>query len=196
MLSYATKRRDVIKQSGDALHQAKRAIFALHRDNVAEAKEKLTAAENIFIDLGKTYRRESALLEEGSYLAALEEYIEARLMYQFITEGKIGEVKGVAVDSKVYIAGLCDLPGELYRYAIAAATKHDLKLVKTCAHLSDDIIGELIEFDLTSYLRTKFDQAKQANHRLEQVVYEVSLRETGPMGPSDHTDSVPRRRRN
>src|SRR3989338_9135942 len=107
IFSYATKRRDVIKQSGDALHQAKRAIFALHRDNVAEAKEKLTAAENIFIDLGKTYRRESALLEEGSYLAALEEYIEARLMYQFITEGKIGEVKGVAVDSKVYIAGLC-----------------------------------------------------------------------------------------
>ena len=40
-----------------------------------------------------------------------------------------------------------------------------------------DIIGELIEFNLTSYLRTKLDQAKQAVHKLEQVVYEVSIRE-------------------
>jgi predicted translin family RNA/ssDNA-binding protein len=43
--------------------------------------------------------------------------------------------------------------------------------------LASDIIGELIEFNLTSYLRNKFDQAKSAAQKLEQVVYEVSLRE-------------------
>lgn len=179
LLSYATKRREVIKQSGDALHQAKRAIFAMHRDNVSEAKGKLALAESIFTGLAKTYHKELSLMDEGSYVAALEEYVEAALMYQFISAGKIGEVKGVAVEPNVYIAGLCDLPGELYRYAIKAATNHDVGMVKKCAQLSDDIIAELIEFDLTSYLRTKFDQAKQANHRLEQVVYEVTLRATG-----------------
>ena len=174
--NYTKLRDQIIIDSRDILRNSKQAIFALHRDNVAEAKEKLATAENIFTGLGKTYRRESALLDEGSYLAALEEYIEARLMYQFVTLGKIGEVKGIRVNPNVYIAGLCDLPGELYRYAIAAATKHDLKMVKTCAHLSDDIIGELIEFDLTSYLRTKFDQAKQAYQKLEYIVYEVLLK--------------------
>ena len=42
--------------------------------------------------------------------------------------------------------------------------------------MAQEIMGELIEFDLTSYLRTKFDQAKQAVRKLEEVVYEVSLR--------------------
>jgi len=51
-----------------------------------------------------------------------------------------------------------------------------LEMVKKCSQLSNDIIGELIEFNLTSYLRTKFDQAKQANQKLEYVVYELSLK--------------------
>jgi len=189
MLSYALKRREIIKQSGDALHQSKRAIFALQRDNVSEAAEKLTLAKKIFTDLEKTFHKEAALLDEGSYLAALEEYVEAALLHQFLTTGKIGEVKGMAVAVNVYIAGLCDLPGELYRYAIKAATKHEIEMVKKCARLSDDIIGELIEFDLTSYLRTKFDQAKQANHRLEQVVYETSLREINPKSEQRNSNS-------
>ena len=126
------------------MNQSKRAIFALQRDNVSEAAEKLTLAKKIFTDLEKTFHKEAALLDEGSYLAALEEYVEAALLHQFLTTGKIGEVKGMAVAVNVYIAGLCDLPGELYRYAIKAATKHEIEMVKKCARLSDDIIGELI----------------------------------------------------
>jgi len=70
------------------------------------------------------------------------------------------------------------VPGELYRYAIKSATVRDLKMTKKCAEMAREIIGELIEFNLTSYLRTKFDQAKQAVQKLEQVVYEVSIRES------------------
>ena len=42
--------------------------------------------------------------------------------------------------------------------------------------MAQEIIGELIEFNLTSYLRNKFDQAKGAVRKIEHVVYEVSLR--------------------
>jgi translin len=175
MISYATKRRDIIKQSGDALHHSKRAIFALHRDNKKEAIKKLTQSQKIFKGLIKKYKNDPKLFDEGSYKAGLEEFVEATLFYQFLTKGIIGEVKSVAIRPELYIAGLCDVPGELYRFAIKAATDHDVDMVKKCARASDDIIGELIEFNLTSYLRNKFDQAKQANHRLEKVVYDVSL---------------------
>jgi predicted translin family RNA/ssDNA-binding protein len=120
--------------------------------------------------------KEPGVSEEGAYLAAVEEFVEASLFYQFVTTGKIDEVKAIRVSGESYLAGLCDVPGELYRYAIAAATRHDIEMVKRCNELAGNIIGELIEFNLTSYLRNKFDQAKGAAQKLEQVMYEVSLR--------------------
>ena len=99
------------------------------------------------------------------------------MFYDFFTTGKIGEVKDIPIGFESYLAGLCDVPGELLRFAVKAATAKDIKTVKKCAEMAQEIIGELIEFNLTSYLRTKFDQAKQAVRKLEEVVYEVSLRE-------------------
>lgn len=175
--AYALRRREIIKQSGDALHHAKRAIFSMHRDNLGEAAAKIKETETIFKKLHSKYKPDNKLLSEGSYKAALEEYVEAALFYQFLTMGKITEIKSFTIDVDIYLAGLCDVPGELYRYAIASATNHDAEMVKKCFQLSTEIMAELIEFNLTSYLRTKFDQAKQANQKLEHVVYELSLKE-------------------
>jgi len=177
LLDYAAKRREVIKTTGDALHHAKRAIFALQRDDRDEAQAKLKDVEAIFKTLNQTYKKNPLVLAEGSYAAALEEYVEAKLLYGFLTTGKIGPIRELPVPDESYVAGLCDVPGELYRYAIKSATERDYAMAKKCAEMASEIIGELIEFNLTSYLRTKFDQAKQALHKLEQVVYEVSLRD-------------------
>lgn len=175
-LEYSQKRRDVIKVTGDAQHHAKRAIFALQRDNQAEATEKLAETEKLYREVNKKYQKIPALLVEGSYMAGLEEYVEAKLFFNFIKKQKLGKIKELPVSDETYVAGLCDVPGELYRYAIKAATARDYATVQRCAEVAEEIIGELIEFNLTSYLRNKFDQAKQALQKLEQVVYEMSLR--------------------
>lgn len=172
---YASTRRDVIKISDDALHHAKRAIFALHRDNRAEAEEKLTEAGHLLATLRQMCKKDSRIEDEGAYRAAQEEYVEATLFFQFVTTGKISEISP-PVAGDIYLAGLCDVPGELYRLAIRAATQKNTNLVHQCADAAGELIGELIEFNLTSYLRTKFDQAKQATQKLEEVVYETALR--------------------
>ncbi len=177
LLSYAEVRQKVIKDSNDALFQAKRVIFSLHRDQVKEAKEKLEASKSLLVKISKEYGRDERVLEEGAYKAALEEFVEAELFYQFVTTHKIGDIKGIKVSPESYVAGLTDVPGELYRYAIKAATARDENTVKTCAEMAEEIIGELIECNLTSYLRNKFDQAKTAVHKIEHVVYELSLRD-------------------
>ncbi len=176
LLTYAEVRQKVIKDSNDALFHAKRAIFALHRDQVGEAKEKLASSREFLVKVSKEYGRDSRVLEEGAYKAAVEEFVEAELFYQFVTTHKIGEVKGIKVNSESYVAGLTDVPGELYRFAIKAATAGDTTTVRVCAEVADEIIGELIECNLTSYLRNKFDQAKSAVQKLEHIVYELSLR--------------------
>jgi len=174
--NYQKIRLEVISKSNEALHNAKRVIFALHRDNIKEAKQKIKIVEKIIKDLNVKYKKEKSIQFEGAYKAALEEYVEAKSFYSFLVTGKIDKIKELPIDSEVYLAGLCDVPGELLRYAIRSATNKDVKTAKKCAQMGQDIIGELIEFNLTSYLRTKFDQAKQALRKLEQVVYELSLK--------------------
>lgn len=175
-LDYAEKRREVIKLSGDALHCAKRAIFSMHRGDKKEAAVKLAEVEKMLKKLNKDFAGQSELFDEGSYRAALEEYVEAKLFGEFVTTGKMNEITTVPVDSDVFLAGLCDVPGELYRYAVNSATNRKFEIVRQCQVAAEEIIGELMEFDLTSYLRNKFDQAKGALHKIEQIVYEVSLK--------------------
>ncbi|HBB37769.1 MAG: hypothetical protein UV82_C0013G0010 [Candidatus Magasanikbacteria bacterium GW2011_GWD2_43_18] len=175
--TYAEKRRDVIKLSGDALHLSKRAIFSMHRGDMKEAEIKLADAKKLLLSVHTKFKAVPELLTEGSYHAGMEEYVEAALLHQFLKTGKLGEeLKGLDVPRDVFLAGLCDVPGELYRYAIRAATEHNLDLVNACNTMAQDIVESLTEFEFTKYLRTKFDQAKQAAHKLEYVVYEVSLR--------------------
>jgi len=175
--AYASVRRDVIKYSGDALHHAKRAIFALHRGELDMAKMKILEAESLIKELHKKYKKYPSIREEGAYKAALEEIVEAVLFYAFVFNKKLTKLSAFEIDEEVFLAGLCDVPGELYRYAIQAATNHDSKTVARCLETAKEILSELMEFDFTKYLRTKFDQAKGAVHKLEIVRYEISLRE-------------------
>lgn len=176
LLAYANQRREVIKQSGDAQQHAKKAIFALQRDDEKGAKENLDQAKKLLQGIVKKFNKVEGLLDEGSYKAAREEFVEAVLFSQFHAGKNLSEIKDVKVDSDAFVSGLCDIPGELYRYAIKSATERNFKKVKGCYELAEEIIGELVDMDLTGYNRQKFDQAKQALHKLEQVVYEVSLR--------------------
>ena len=174
--SFQEKRIEIIQVSNNALHHAKRIIFALHRDEFKEAEEKLILVEKMLGEMRKKYKTDLHVFDEGAFKAATEEYVEARLFYNFLKTGKIGKITQVEINGEVFLAGLCDVPGELYRYAIKCATNHDAKKAKECNDMAQEILGALIEFNLTSYLRNKFDQAKQAIHKLEIVIYEVSLR--------------------
>lgn len=176
MLDYAEQRRELIKTSGDALHLSKRAIFAMHRDDLKEAKEKIAGGEILLKQLHKKFNKTHGMLDEGAYREAMEEHVEAVLLYEFLTKKKISKIKSIPVSAEVYIAGLCDVAGELYRYAIKAATARDMQTTIMCKRMAEEIVGELIEFNLTRYLRTKFDQAKQSVRKIEQVVYDLSLR--------------------
>lgn len=176
LLSYAEKRREVIKSAGDAQHAAKRAIFALQRDNTADAAQSLKTAEARLKSLYNKFKKEPALFDEGSYRAALEEFVEAALLKQIIAGKEISEIKGLPIDSDLYISGLADVPGELVRYATKSATERKFDVVKHCYAVAEAIIGEMVDMDLTGYNRQKFDQAKQALSKLQQIVYEVSMR--------------------
>lgn len=166
---YEAARRELIAVSNTALSKAKQAIFALHRDDEKSADRLLNEVERTFIGLEKQFKKMDGLRWEGAYRAALEEYVEAKLF-----TGK--PIFSIQIDADTYLAGLSDLTGELTRKAVQRATQGRLEEVEQLAEDVRAIVGELIKFDLTGYLRTKYDQAKQNLKRVEEVLYDISIR--------------------
>lgn len=176
LLNYAEKRREVIKIAGDAQFLSKKTIFSLQGGALTDAKNSLNEAKKILIDLSKKFKNTSDLFDEGSFKAAMEEYVEASLFLSFVENKTLGIVKDFNIDSDLYISGLCDVPGEILRFAIKSATERNIKEVRRCYAVAEEIINELVDMNLTGYNRQKFDQAKQSLNRLQQIVYEVSLK--------------------
>lgn len=172
--SSAKTRQEVIAAANDVVFLSKRVIFTLHRGDFKEAVDKLQVAKTKLSAIGKKFKS-YPYLEEGAYRAAAEEYVEASLFFNFCTKKTLGKVVGVN-DEEIYLAGLLDVPGELYRYALNAVTQKDIKEVQRAVDASQEMYGALIGFEFTKYLRTKFDQARNMIHKLEELRAQLALK--------------------
>ncbi|NCU39644.1 hypothetical protein EOL99_01995, partial [Candidatus Falkowbacteria bacterium] len=75
-----------------------------------------------------------------------------------------------------YLGGTCDMIGELVRYATNQAASGKFKQVAKIRSQADSIMAQLLDFDMTGYLRTKYDQARGHLRKLEQMTYEIKLK--------------------
>ena len=168
-------RRIIISHSNSALHLAKQAIFAMHRDNLKEAKEKIVESENILQRLQKDFAKKQNLIKEGAWSAAREEYTEAKLFFSYVSGKAVGQIKEIKILPEEYLGGLSDFTGELLRRAVLLSTKQKFQEVETIAEEVATVIHFLLSQNLSGVLRTKFDQAKKNQNRIEQMMYEISL---------------------
>lgn len=174
--SYDIGRRITIKHSNDILKLSKQAIFALHRDNISDAQKKIEEAGKELKYLETKIKSEKGLEREGSYLAGVEEFVEAQLFFQFIKTGKVEEIKGYNIGTNSYLGGFSDLTGEIVRRAVYLATKRKYKEVEKCQIAIQEIVGQLIQLNMAGYLRTKFDQAKNSLRKIEDIMYDLELK--------------------
>ncbi|HAH04061.1 MAG: hypothetical protein UV78_C0073G0011 [Parcubacteria group bacterium GW2011_GWA2_43_17] len=174
--TYQKERNVIINQSRQILQAAKKSIFAWHRLDQKQAKNALAEAEKVLSSLGKTYNKASRLKFEGSFKAAVEEYVEAKLFSLVMNKKNIEAIKLDNIGPEEYIGGLCDLTGELVRQAVLQATKGNFKELERYRSIAEEVVGFLLTLYLTGYQRQKFDDAKRNLKRLEQIIYEVRLR--------------------
>jgi len=175
--NYGQLREEVIAKSREILRSSKLAIFALHRGELLKAKKILNQAENLFFDLEKLFKKEKKLGEEGPYKDAAEEFVEAKMFYEFLSTGNIDFVSKAKLSFDDYLGGICDLTGEILRKAVQYATKGESDKVSDCQQAIQKIVGELIKFDLVGKLRPKYDEAKRNLRKIEEIVYELKIRE-------------------
>ncbi|MFA5130800.1 MAG: hypothetical protein WC467_00050 [Patescibacteria group bacterium] len=168
-------RRQIISGANNILFEAKKTIFALQRQDFKAAETKIDDIEKALKNLESRFGFER-LHREGAYKAAAEEYLEGKTLYLAVKNKKIEAVKGIKLDYESYLGGICDMIGELVRYATNQAAGGKFSEVAKTKKMAEDIMGQLIDFDMTGYLRTKYDQARGHLRKLEQMAYEIKLR--------------------
>lgn len=173
--NHNNERRQIISLSNIILHDSKRAIFSLHRGDNKKAEELLKNSEKILGDLEKKFGY-NRIIEEGSYKAGAEEYVEAKMFHKVISGKKIDKIAKVNLHHDSILGGICDLTGELVRLATNQASEGNFTKVRETKEIIDEIMAELVEFNMTGYLRTKYDQTKNNLRKIEQINYEIKLR--------------------
>lgn len=174
--NWEKERREVQEHSTNALQAAKQAIFSFHRNDWKAGEELLKKSLAALKKAGKSQEKSIAANDEGVFNAALEEFAEADLFRQFLFKETIGPVAGIEVAPETYLGGLSDTIGEILRYAMKQATERNFSELKRSTEVVEEIMSALIQFNFTGYLRTKFDQAKNARRKMEEIAYEVSLK--------------------
>ncbi|MFA5754143.1 MAG: hypothetical protein WC905_02145 [Patescibacteria group bacterium] len=170
-----SERRQIISASNNILFEAKKTIFALQRQDFKNAAVKISDIEKSLKNLAQHFGVER-LQKEGAYKAAVEEYLEGKTFSLVVQNKKIEAVTGLALDYEGYLGGVCDMIGELVRYATNQAAAGKFPAVAKIKKSAEDVMTQLVDFDMTGYLRTKYDQARGHLRKLEQMAYEIKLR--------------------
>lgn len=172
-------REVAIRMSRDLTRLSKQAIFDLHREDFASAKAQLEQGRGLLRELQKG-KFGAAAASEGSFQSAQEEYLEATFFFDFLTKKELKRFPEPAARTTDVLGALADLSGELVRYAVKLVTRSGTQAVKeveAMKKISEEIVGGLMRFHLTGKLRSKHDDAKRNLKRLEEILYDLRLRQ-------------------
>lgn len=172
----SSAREALFRSARDVRQASKRAIFAFHRGDELQAKTLLATANKALKAAQKPLKACPEFVHAGMYREGLEEYIEARL-YQHFLEKRAMLPPEDAWSDEAYLAGLSDATGEVVRWAVARATEKNTKDVEVAAAYIEVAVAFFLSLDLSGYVRNKADQAKKNLRTIEQMRYDLSLRE-------------------
>lgn len=176
LASFDSLREKMIKESRDVIIYSKKVINGLHRRESVESHIKTMTAQ--LKKINSLVSKNESLYHQGTYKAAVQEYVEAMLYYGFVKNNKLTSRKELDVGTEYYLLGLCDLTGELVRRAIREATKGNYEKVIDIRDFIDSIFTELIQADFRNgELRRKFDSIKYDLRKLEDLVLDLKLKD-------------------
>ena len=168
-------RAKIIRETNGLLRQAKHAGFQIHRGNIKEAQISLSAIEKRLKALVSDAEKQG-LREEATLKAAVEEFLESSFFLR-VAEGKTLPPK---ISFKIFaheqLGALSDLTGELVRAATLEATKGHFSCIKKYRDATEELFGVLLQMDLRGTLRQKRDDARRNLKRLEEILYDMSLK--------------------
>jgi len=171
----SAKREKIIQVSREIIRFSKQVIYAVQRGDIKEA-EKIVREMNIKIKNLRKIRIDFQI-DTNIHNVAFQEYVEAICFYDFVRVGKIPSHSTLKVSVEDYLMGICDLTGEMCRKAVFNVINKKFKEAEKIKDFVNDIYGEFLKFNLRNgELRKKSDSIKWNLKKLEEIMYDVSLK--------------------
>ncbi len=168
-------RDDLIRKSRNIIKLSKRIIYSVHRGDLKEAGKSV---KNIKESIKEIKSLTKSKISDVGYLRnAFQEYVEALCFYDYVKNKTIPQSDELGVDTDSYLLGICDLTGELMRYATNSFLKGKFDIVLEVKLVMESIYNELMLFDFrNSEIRQKFDSIKYSLKKLNDLAIEIMKR--------------------
>ncbi len=169
-------REKIILITREITKLSKKSIYSQSRGDSEEAKVLLNKAEK---EKTKTEKiiKDSKIELMHILKSGLEEYVEAKLFYEYMTSKKILTSKQIKVPYEIYLLAMSDFSGEIAKLSVSLATKGEFSKVKEIKDTIEEIYGLYLNFDFRSgELRKKFDSLKYNLNKVESIIYDIELK--------------------
>ena len=167
------KREEVIQASREIITLSKQIIYAAQRNDLKEAENSIKTIKNKI----KKLKKININTDTNINSVAFQEYVEAIAFYEFVKNKKIPAKASLGVSAEDYLSGLCDLTGELVRKAIYDVIHKRFDEAEKIKELVHEIYGEFLNLHLRNGdLRKKSDSIKWNLKKLEEVMYDISMK--------------------
>jgi translin len=157
-------RERVLPLCRDVIRHCSKAIRAVHRQEVDEARTILQSARDLLDEIDGLVEPGSELARAGLVRDAHKEYTEGMAVLAIVRGERPPEPEELKTDPVDYLHGLGDTVGELRRYLLDSMRKGDLSRGEEFLSAMDDIYSILITMDfpdaLTGGLRRATDMVR------------------------------------
>lgn len=169
-------RERLLKEGRDVLIYVRRAMMSVHKGDAESAESDIDGARTIIERL-----RGIAEGEMKRYILPVEsEYVEAKLFYELVFEGKLSMYDEIGVDPRSYLLGLLDMIGECRRSIYDMIREGKVDEAERLFKAADEIYSKVMHLSIYERvvpgIRRKTDVAKVVLDDSRRILAELSLK--------------------
>ncbi|MDP1709900.1 MAG: hypothetical protein Q8L21_03370 [Candidatus Komeilibacteria bacterium] len=168
-------RSRIISRTHGLGREAKHVGFKLQRGDIDGSAKSLAEIEKQLKPLVNEAAK-NGLRNEGSLKAVIEEYLESLYLFYILRNKALPTKLAFSVSADEQLGALADLTGELVRAATLEASSGNFKRIQAYRDATEELFGVLLQMDLHGQLRQKRDDARRNLRRLEEIVYDLSIK--------------------
>ncbi|MCG3227428.1 MAG: haloacid dehalogenase [Candidatus Heimdallarchaeota archaeon] len=153
-------REEIIKLSRKVVRNAGQSIENLHNKNFEQSKEKLLMARDSLSEVSKYLKKEATFQQIGIIGVAMQEYAEAKLLYELIMNNELLSFEEIGINEQYYILGIADLIGELRRHILEKLVEGQTDEAKKFYEIMKKLYGSFLQIDYGKNLISEFRRKK------------------------------------
>ncbi len=128
---------------------SKSIIYSLIRGDLESANNYMVQMDSLFKELKNFLDLEPRLINNVSI--NLQEYVEAKIFYEFIINNRLPTHEELGVDEYSYVMGLMDVAGELYRKSVEEMLKNNLEFAEKARNFIYELYQHMLYMEFKNY---------------------------------------------